>query len=227
MASMNVVPKPPTSPRPPEAPPGSPSHMPPNSPSMHEFPRVDNIGRFEHEDMKAQPTNHAEAGKPKIRASKLDWDTTTSKYKIVDSSALPEAVKDLDEHMLVVRARTDKETFEQVIYIDIKSEKLRDVLRVVLRDVRGLSLREDKITLEQNLSNHYVPKLEAYSIEVEESTHDDTKLKHINLMVNYIRSAYVSTTSRDHIRLVLGSFQAKCQHIRDYSRRGKASLLQV
>ena len=41
----------------------------------------------------------------------------------------------------------DKETFEQVFYIDIKSDRLRDVLRVVLREVRGLSLREDKITV--------------------------------------------------------------------------------
>ena len=82
----------------------------------------------------------------------------------MDSSALPEAVMDLDEHVFVVRARTsksietwkylgaeirvpDKETFEQVFYIDIKSDRLRDVLRVVLREVRGLSLREDKITV--------------------------------------------------------------------------------
>lgn len=43
---------------------------------------------------------------------------------------------------------------------------------------------------------HYVPELKAYSLELEESTHDDAKLKHINLLVDYIRSAYASTTSR-------------------------------
>jgi len=80
----------------------------------------------------------------------------------VDSSTLSEAVTNLDEHVFVVRIRTgksmgfwkylgakirilDKETFEQVFYIDIKLDRLRDVLRVVLREVRGLSLREDKI----------------------------------------------------------------------------------
>ena len=41
----------------------------------------------------------------------------------------------------------DKETFKQISYIDIKSDKLRDVLRIVLREVRGLSVREDKITV--------------------------------------------------------------------------------
>lgn len=41
----------------------------------------------------------------------------------------------------------DKQTFEQVFYIDINSDGLRDVLRIVLREVHGLSLREDKITV--------------------------------------------------------------------------------
>ena len=41
----------------------------------------------------------------------------------------------------------DKKTFEQVFYVDIKSEGLRDILRIVLRDVHGLSLREDNITV--------------------------------------------------------------------------------
>ena len=41
----------------------------------------------------------------------------------------------------------EKKTTEQVFYVDIKSDGLRDVLRIVLRDVHGLSLREDKITV--------------------------------------------------------------------------------
>ncbi|KAL8671532.1 MAG: hypothetical protein Q9168_003977 [Polycauliona sp. 1 TL-2023] len=234
-----MVPHPPTSPRPPEAPPGSPSHTPPNSPRVHGSPRVDTIERFEHavekltqalkkveattkrEDIESNPTKHIEAEKPKTRASKLEyklvdevWDTITSKYKIVDSSALPEAVTDLDEHVFVVRARTgksigpwkdlgaeirilDKKTFEQEFYIDVKSDKLRDVLRVVLREVRGLSLREDNITLEQNLLYHYVPELEAYSIELEESTHDDAKLKHIKLLALFKPSVNMYTTILD------------------------------
>lgn len=82
----------------------------------------------------------------------------------MDSSTLSEAVTNLDEHVFVVRAGTgksmgfwkylgakirilDKETFEQVFYINIKLDRLRDVLRVVLREVRELSLREDKITV--------------------------------------------------------------------------------
>jgi hypothetical protein len=43
---------------------------------------------------------------------------------------------------------------------------------------------------------HHVPELEAYSTEIEESALHEGKLKHLNLLVAYIRSAYASTTSR-------------------------------
>lgn len=82
----------------------------------------------------------------------------------MDSAALPEEVTDIDEYMFVVRARTgksmeswhvsmltqenpEKGASEQVFYVDIKSNRLRDILRIILRDVHGLSLGEDKITV--------------------------------------------------------------------------------
>ena len=95
-----VVPMPPTSPRPPETPPGSPSRTPPNSPRVYGSPPVDNIKRFEHAveklsqvfenvdvttkhaDAKPEARKHIEAGKPKTRASKLD-------YKLVDEVYVP------------------------------------------------------------------------------------------------------------------------------------------
>ena len=41
----------------------------------------------------------------------------------------------------------DRRTFEQVFYVYVKSERLRDILRIILQDVQGLSLREDNITV--------------------------------------------------------------------------------
>ncbi|KAL8800740.1 MAG: hypothetical protein Q9182_004945 [Xanthomendoza sp. 2 TL-2023] len=217
MASNIVAPEPPTSPRPPETPPGSPACTPLDSPRVHEFLQLGTIDRFEHgverlvralekvdarnepDDVRLEATKHVEAEKPKIRASKLEYkliDEVTSKYKIVDSAALPEEVTDLDEYMFVVRARTEKGASEQVFYVDFKSNALRDVLRIVLRDVHGLSLGEDKITLERNLLYHYIPELEAHGTELEDDTDSEAKLKHLNLLVEYIRAAYISTSSR-------------------------------
>lgn len=39
---------------------------------------------------------------------------------------------------------TDRKTSEPTAYVDIKSEGLRDILRTVLRDVKWISLGEDK-----------------------------------------------------------------------------------
>ncbi len=95
MASTDIVPKPPTSPRPPETPPSSPACTPPDNPRVHVPPQVGSIDRFEHaieklvralekveardktEDAKLEATKNVETEKPKIRASKLE-------YKLVD-----------------------------------------------------------------------------------------------------------------------------------------------
>ncbi|KAL8644140.1 MAG: hypothetical protein Q9226_007914, partial [Calogaya cf. arnoldii] len=91
MASTDVVPKPPTSPRPPVTPPGSPVYMPEDSLRVYVPPQVGTIDRFEHavgklvralekldsrgksEDAKLEATKQVKAKKPKIRASKLEY----------------------------------------------------------------------------------------------------------------------------------------------------------
>jgi len=73
-------------------------------------------------------------------------------------------VSDLDEYVFVVRARIgeqssilsvfnakedalDRNTGDPAFFIDVKSKGLADVLRTVLRDVRGISLEEDAPTV--------------------------------------------------------------------------------
>ena len=95
MAPVDVVPQPPTSPRPPNTPPGSPAYTPPDGPGVQGSLQSGTIDRFEHaveklvralekvdareqtDDAKLEVTKHIEAEKPKIQASKLE-------YKMVD-----------------------------------------------------------------------------------------------------------------------------------------------
>jgi hypothetical protein len=67
---------------------------------------------------------------------------------------------ELDQYIFVVRTRTgeylglgprlypdskaDRTSEKQTHHVDIKSEGLRDVLRAVLEDVKGICLREEK-----------------------------------------------------------------------------------
>ena len=95
MTPTDVIPKPPTSPRPPDTPPDNPAYTSPDGLDVHGSPQISSVERFEHaveklvqalekvdarnktEDAKLEATKHVEAEKPKIRASKLE-------YKLVD-----------------------------------------------------------------------------------------------------------------------------------------------
>ena len=48
MALKDTIPKPPTSPRLPQTPPGSPAYPPPDSPRVHDSSQARTIDRFEH-----------------------------------------------------------------------------------------------------------------------------------------------------------------------------------
>ena len=98
MAPVDVVPQPPTSPRPPKTPPGSPAYTPPDDPGVHGSLQFGTIDRFEHaveklvqalgkadareqpEDAKLEATKHVEAEKQKIQASKLEYKTVDEVY---------------------------------------------------------------------------------------------------------------------------------------------------
>jgi hypothetical protein len=48
----------------------------------------------------------------------------------------------------------DKKTTEPMIFIDINSEHLREILKVVLEGVEGINLREDKLFVRHNLRHN-------------------------------------------------------------------------
>jgi hypothetical protein len=47
----------------------------------------------------------------------------------------------------------DKTSLKSTVYVDIKSEGLRDNLRIVLKDIKWLALGEDKPAVSPNLHN--------------------------------------------------------------------------
>jgi len=50
--------------------------------------------------------------------------------------------------------------------------------------------------LERNLLYYYVLELEAYRTELKGDNHHSVKLRHFSLLVEYMRTACISTTSR-------------------------------
>ncbi|OJD26245.1 hypothetical protein ACJ73_02381 [Blastomyces percursus] len=70
-----------------------------------------------------------------------------------------------------------------------------DVLREIVRDVRAISLREDKPSyqIERNFLYNFLPDLEKYITE-KGWDHADPCSKHVDLLIRYIKETYASTT---------------------------------
>ncbi|KAF4212691.1 hypothetical protein CNMCM8980_000784 [Aspergillus fumigatiaffinis] len=74
---------------------------------------------------------------------KHSWDSKAYEYKIIDSPP-PQDVSELDEFVFIVRKHIQKQMHDAIIYMDIKSPVLRNILRCVLKDVRTAGLEADK-----------------------------------------------------------------------------------
>ena len=92
---------------------------------------------------------------------------------------------------------------------------MRDLLRKVLQDVQGICLYEEKpsvypetsprnsnlgmianwVQVEQNLLYYYLSDLEDCRQDTD-ATLDHSTLEHLDLLLDFIRTAYASTTER-------------------------------
>ncbi|KAF3398203.1 hypothetical protein F1880_005613 [Penicillium rolfsii] len=125
------------------------------------------------------------------------WDKEACKYKIgnpVETSGSPD---DYAEYAFVVRERVERNSEEVTPYIDIKSEGLRDILRVVLHDIKAISLMEDKPSIEQNVLFHFLPELDRCVENTDNSSdHDSAHTEHLRLLVHHLKQAYASISQR-------------------------------
>jgi hypothetical protein len=152
--------------------------------------------------LKSLSTNQGppgESGEPKARASRLEfktinevWDEKAYKYTIEELPKLVDEANKLDQYVFVVRARIDKKASTNTVYVDIKSEWLRDVLRVVLKGVHGISAKEDKPSVEQNLLYHYLPELKSHRSSTDPL--DPTCAKHLDILIQHITATYADRT---------------------------------
>uniref|UniRef100_A0A093UT74 Uncharacterized protein n=1 Tax=Talaromyces marneffei PM1 TaxID=1077442 RepID=A0A093UT74_TALMA len=101
----------------------------------------------------------------RIRASKAEyktvnevWDSAKYEYKIINSAPVPD-VNELDEYIFVIRKCSHKQTKELIVYVDIKSPGLRDILKEVLKYIRTANLDADRPAIERDLLYHYLDEL--------------------------------------------------------------------
>ncbi|CRG92464.1 ATP-dependent zinc metalloprotease FtsH homolog [Talaromyces islandicus] len=137
--------------------------------------------------------------RPRICASKMEWKTVNEiwdpkeyAYKVSDSPPVQDVTK-LDEYIFVVRRRIDKKTDDATYFVDIKSPGLRDILRVVLKEIGTVDLETDKPAIERNTLFHFLQELKAYARPNSGTEVSTDAILHLNLLVQHLEEAYQST----------------------------------
>uniref|UniRef100_A0A093VE36 Putative AAA family ATPase y4kL n=1 Tax=Talaromyces marneffei PM1 TaxID=1077442 RepID=A0A093VE36_TALMA len=133
----------------------------------------------------------------RIRASKAEyktvnevWDSAKYEYKVIHSAPVPD-VDELDEYIFVIRKRSHKQTKELIVYVDIKSLGLRDILKEVLKDIRTANLDADRPAIERDLLYHYLDELKDRQkrLHSQEATPDDAML-HLSKLIQHLEETY-------------------------------------
>ncbi|KAF7166805.1 hypothetical protein CNMCM6106_002503 [Aspergillus hiratsukae] len=134
------------------------------------------------------------ASKSQFKTVLETWDKEACKYMIGD----PVETSSLDnyaEYAFVVRERVERNSEEVTSYIDIKSDGLRDILRVVLHDIKAISLMEDKPSIEQNVLFHFLPELNKYADSMDKPD-CALPLEHLHLLIDHLKQAFSAISQR-------------------------------
>ncbi|XRM42628.1 hypothetical protein ABZX51_005838 [Aspergillus tubingensis] len=137
------------------------------------------------------------ASAPQFKTVVETWDKEACKYKIAEPAETRSGLDDCAEYAFIVRERVERNSEEVTPYIDIKSEGLRDILRVVLHDIKAISLMEDKPSIEQNVLFHFLPELYRCAENMGNSSdHDSAHAEHLRLLIDHLKHAYASISQR-------------------------------
>ncbi|KAJ6027953.1 hypothetical protein N7540_003529 [Penicillium herquei] len=119
------------------------------------------------------------------------------KYETIELETIECDSDALDAYIFVIRERVDRKSEQLTRFIDVKSTQLCDVLRGVLHDVRAVNMIGDKPSVEENILFHFLPELKNAAKALEMSSDGDRlSLRHLNLLIGWLKEATVSI-SRD------------------------------
>ncbi|KAJ5597421.1 hypothetical protein N7537_007505 [Penicillium hordei] len=112
-------------------------------------------------------------------------DKEVYKYKIAE---LTESSNDLDNYAnytFVIYKCINRTSEEVVLFINIKSEGLRDILRGVLYDIKAVSLIEDKLS---NVLFYFLPELDRYVENIDNSSYYiSVYTEYLRLLINHLK----------------------------------------
>ncbi|KAI9715935.1 MAG: hypothetical protein M1828_000523 [Chrysothrix sp. TS-e1954] len=130
------------------------------------------------------------------------WDSTIHNYKLTESAEDPD--DEFHQYVFTVRRKFDWENKYKSTVVDVKSKLLREALQEVMKDVKGVSLVEDKPSIDPNMLFLYLEELRTYAkktlkarikTEKKRKTIKRQKLMiaHCKVLVKYLDADYEET----------------------------------
>ncbi|PCG89517.1 Hypothetical protein PENO1_104170 [Penicillium occitanis (nom. inval.)] len=94
-------------------------------------------------------------------------------------------------NIFVIRKRSHKQPKKLIVYVDIKSPGLSNILRELLKDIRTVSLDADRPAIERDLLYHYLDELRDHQKRLHSQgvTFDDAIL-HLSKLIQHLEETY-------------------------------------
>ena len=129
------------------------------------------------------------------------WDSSIHNYKLKESAEDDE--DEFNEFVFTVRRKFDWENKYRNTVVDIKSNLLKEALREVMKDVKGVSLVEEQPSVDPNMLFLYADELKAHmkALKAKQKKEKKKKIKrrlgkqrsHCKVLLKYLNQDYDET----------------------------------
>jgi hypothetical protein len=147
--------------------------------------------------------------KKKARGSKVAfkrvdqlWDQSIHNYKLTETVDDPD-VDEFDQYIFTVRRKFDWEHKYQETLVDIRSKPLKEALKHIMSEVKGVSLVQETPHIDPNMLFLYLEETRAYMKELKQASKSEKKRKarkaaaakaaHLKVLIKYLDKDYAET----------------------------------
>lgn len=165
--------------------------------------------RRQHSETKLPP-KRCEPGKPSFRRVDWYWDINDLRFRLRDTTDSQSEEDESDDCVFHVRRTFDPQGRYRQTFVDIKSKLLRECVKDVIGDVKGVTLVEETPKLDPDFLFLYLDDLRAHYKHLKnakpmgESKRErsknakrlETKLQHLKVLLKYLYKDYSETKKR-------------------------------
>ena len=136
-----------------------------------------------------------------VRVDRI-WDSSRHNYVLKETAEDPD-VGEYDQYVFQVRRKFDWENKYLNTVLDIKSRFLKEALKHVMDEVKGVSFAEETPVVDPNMIFLYLEEIRAYMKELKKMSKTErkkkarvvaaTKAKHLKVLIKYLDKDYAET----------------------------------